>query len=42
MSRHRKQPVHPADLWPQPEQQEHCGDRELLRETDGDTLEVST
>ena len=29
-------------LWPQPEQQEHCGDRELLRETDGDTLEVST
>ena len=29
-------------LWPQPEQQEHCGDRELLRVTDGDTLEVST
>ena len=27
---------------PQPEQQENRGDRELIRETDGDTLEVST
>ena len=31
-------------VWPmpQPEQQENGGDRELIREADGDTLEVST
>ena len=47
MGRHKKQPDRPINLcaqWPEPqsEQQENRGDRELLRETDGDALEVST
>ena len=41
MGRHKKQPDRPINLcaqWPEPqsEQQENRGDRELLRETDGE------
>ena len=32
----------PEEPMPQPEKQEHHSDRELLRETDGDTLHVWT
>ena len=47
MSRHKKQPVRPMNLCgqcmgPQSEQQANPGDRELLRESGGDMLEVST